>query len=67
MPWACTIWRLPCPVAAMWMPSTGRFLLELPDAVVEDPPVDCPEYRDGYYATYFLDPDGIKLEVVFAP
>ena len=59
---------------AFAVPSRGHVdafyrevLLELPDAVVEDPPVDCPEYRDGYYATYFLDPDGIKLEVVFAP
>ena len=42
-------------------------LLELPAVVVEDPPVDCPEYRPGYYATYFLDPDGIKLEVAFSP
>ena len=62
MPWACTIWRL--------LPSRGHVdafyqEVELPDA--EDPPVDCPEYRDGYYATYFLDPDGIKMEVVFAP
>ena len=42
-------------------------LLKLPDAVVEDPPVDCPEYTAGYYATFFLDPDGIKLEVAYSP
>ena len=26
-----------------------------------------PEYGDGYYATFFLDPDGFRLEVVVAP
>ncbi len=39
--------------------------LELVD--VEDPPIDCPEYGEGYYATFFFDPDGIKLEVTFTP
>ncbi len=59
---------------AFAVPSRGHvdgfyreILLELPDAVIEDPPVDCPEYRAGYYATYFLDPDGIKLEVAYTP
>lgn len=59
---------------AFSVPSRGHVdafyrevLLELPGVVVEDPPVDCPEYRAGYYATYFLDPDGIKLEVAFTP
>ena len=59
---------------AFAVPSRGHVdafyrevLLELPGAVVEDPPVDCPEYTEGYYATYFLDPDGIKLEVAFTP
>ena len=42
-------------------------LLKLPDVLVEDPPIDCPEYRPGYYATFFFDPDGIKLEVTFSP
>lgn len=32
--------------------------------VVEDPPCDCPEYGDGYYATFFFDPDGLKYEFV---
>ena len=32
--------------------------------VVEDPPVECPEYDDGYYATFFFDPDGLKFEFV---
>ena len=33
--------------------------------VVEDPPGECPEYGEGYYATFFLDPDGLKYEYVF--
>ena len=34
---------------------------------VEDPPCDCPEYGDGYYATFFFDPDGLKFEFVTNP
>ncbi|MEO5915844.1 MAG: VOC family protein [Luteolibacter sp.] len=34
---------------------------------VEDPPCDCPEYAEGYYATFFLDPDGLKYEFVLNP
>jgi len=34
---------------------------------IEDPPVDCPEYGEGYYATFFRDPDGIKFEFVITP
>lgn len=26
-----------------------------------------PEYKDGYYAVYFEDPDRIKLEVAYVP
>ncbi len=37
------------------------------DVTIEDPPVDCPEYHyDEYYAAYFRDPDGAKLEMVYA-
>ena len=32
--------------------------------LVEDPPVECPEYDEGYYATFFFDPDGLKFEFV---
>lgn len=32
-----------------------------------DPPRAYPEYVPGYYAVFFADPDGIKLEVVFLP
>ncbi len=35
---------------------------------VVDPPADYPDYGEGYYAVYFLDPDGMKLEgMVFEP
>ena len=33
---------------------------------IEEEPREWP-YVDGYYATFFHDPDGIKLEVVFVP
>jgi glyoxylase I family protein len=32
-----------------------------------DPPREYPEYANGYYAVFFADPDGIKLELVFLP
>jgi catechol 2,3-dioxygenase-like lactoylglutathione lyase family enzyme len=34
---------------------------------IEDPPCDCPEYGEGYYATFFFDPDGLKYEFVHTP
>ena len=34
---------------------------------IQDPPIDCPEYGEGYYATFFLDPDGLKYEFVINP
>jgi catechol 2,3-dioxygenase-like lactoylglutathione lyase family enzyme len=30
-------------------------------------PREYPEYRPGYYATFFEDPDRLKLEVVYIP
>lgn len=39
-------------------------------AAVLDPPADYsgrPGYAPGYYAAFFADPDGFKLEVVFIP
>ncbi len=30
-------------------------------------PRDYPQYRNGYYATFFEDPDRLKLEVVHIP
>jgi catechol 2,3-dioxygenase-like lactoylglutathione lyase family enzyme len=32
-----------------------------------DPPADYPRYAPGYYAVFFADPDGIKLEYVYTP
>ena len=36
-------------------------------STIEDPPCDCPEYGEGYYATFFFDPDGLKYEYVLNP
>jgi len=38
-------------------------------ATVLDPPADYPQYNNGqgYYAVFFADPDGLKLECVFTP
>ena len=33
----------------------------------ESAPKEFPHYAPGYYAAYFYDPDGIKLEVVYEP
>jgi len=32
-----------------------------------DPPREYPDYVPGYYAVFFADPDGLKLEVVHLP
>lgn len=32
-----------------------------------DPPAHYPEYSGDYYAVFFEDPDGMKLELVYAP
>ena len=32
---------------------------------VVDEPKEYPEYNEGYYAVFFLDPDGMKLEVTY--
>lgn len=32
-----------------------------------DAPSEYPDYGTGYYAVFFSDPDGIKLEYVFTP
>jgi glyoxylase I family protein len=34
---------------------------------VLDPPADYPQYAPGYYALFFADPDGVRLEHVFTP
>jgi catechol 2,3-dioxygenase-like lactoylglutathione lyase family enzyme len=42
-------------------------LLKRVGAAVTDPPADYPQYGEGYYAVFFSDPDGLKLEYVFLP
>ena len=34
-------------------------------AVIVDPPADYPSYGEGYYAVFFEDPDGMKLEGMY--
>jgi catechol 2,3-dioxygenase-like lactoylglutathione lyase family enzyme len=36
-------------------------------ATVLDPPAEYPAYAPGYYAVFFADPDGLKLEFVHMP
>ena len=36
-------------------------------ATILDPPREYPEYVPGYYAVFFADPDGMKLESVHIP
>lgn len=43
-----------------------RQLVELGVTIV-DSPAAYPHYSPGYYAVFFEDPDGIKLEYVFTP
>jgi catechol 2,3-dioxygenase-like lactoylglutathione lyase family enzyme len=43
-----------------------RMLLEI-RAEILDAPREYPKYEPGYYAVFFLDPDGLKLEYVFTP
>ncbi len=36
-------------------------------ADILDPPADYPDYGKGYYAVFFADPDGLKLEYAYTP
>jgi len=36
-------------------------------ATVLDPPAEYPQYGADYYAVFFADPDGLKLEFVHWP
>ena len=42
-------------------------LLQEIGAEILDAPADYPQYGAGYYAVFFADPDGLKLEYVFKP
>jgi len=41
-----------------------RFLLDRKVTIL-DPPADYPQYWPVYYAVFFADPDGLKLEFVY--
>jgi catechol 2,3-dioxygenase-like lactoylglutathione lyase family enzyme len=41
----------------------GAFL-EREGVTIVDPPAAYPSYGEGYYAVFFLDPDGLKLEAM---
>jgi catechol 2,3-dioxygenase-like lactoylglutathione lyase family enzyme len=41
--------------------------LQAAEVPIFDPPAEYPDYAPGYYAVFFADPDGIKLEYVFTP
>jgi glyoxylase I family protein len=36
-------------------------------ATIESEPREYPQYGPGYYAVFFYDPDGIKLEILHTP
>jgi predicted lactoylglutathione lyase len=36
-------------------------------ATILDPPAEYPDYGKGYYAVFFADTDGMKLEYVCTP
>ncbi|MFC3079910.1 VOC family protein [Phenylobacterium terrae] len=42
-------------------------ILQRMGARILDAPADYPQYGAGYYAVFFADPDGLKLEFVFEP
>jgi glyoxylase I family protein len=46
--------------------ALGRALVERGVPVL-DPPREYPDYVPGYYAVFFTDPDGLKLELVHVP
>ncbi|KAF8975624.1 hypothetical protein BGZ46_008978 [Entomortierella lignicola] len=37
----------------------------LTGSVILDKPAEYPQYSPGYYAVFFTDPDGVKLELVY--
>lgn len=43
-----------------------QLLLKLGSKIL-DVPADYPRYGKGYYAVFYADPDGLKLEYVFTP
>ena len=45
----------------------SEFLVPRSIKVLYGGPKEYPEYRKGYYAVYFEDPDRIKLELAYVP
>ena len=46
---------------------TAEFMRPRRIAPLYDSPREYPEYREGYYAVFFEDPDRLKLEVAYVP
>ena len=46
--------------------DTFHHFLRADGITVLDPPAEY-DYRPGYYAVFFADPDGLKLELVHTP
>jgi len=44
-----------------------REVLQPLGALILDPPDEYPQHGAGYYAVFFADPDGIKLELAYTP
>lgn len=40
-------------------------IASIPDVQIVDPPKFYPQHGEAYYALFFKDPDGIKLEIMF--
>ena len=47
--------------------DTFHTLLVRQGARILDGPAEFPQHGEGYYAVFFEDPDGIKLELAFTP
>ncbi|OGE31376.1 hypothetical protein A2631_06050 [Candidatus Daviesbacteria bacterium RIFCSPHIGHO2_01_FULL_44_29] len=43
------------------------YLLPKKIPILYNGPAEYPQYTKGYYAVFFLDPDGIKLELMWTP
>ena len=49
------------------VPDVAKRSRELKSDEQLDPPAEYPQYALGYYAVFFADPDGLKLEFVHMP
>ena len=65
-----TIATRPACIMSRSMPKVGRTSMDSTkclstSGVVLDAPAEYPQYGADYYALFFADPDGLKLEFVF--